>query len=62
MTRCDFCPRPARRRLWARRWPVRDGRRRRDGVRDVRLALCREHLRERVSGGALLVKDGWAYG
>lgn len=62
MTRCDFCPRPARRRLWTRRWPVRDGRRRRDAVRDVRLALCDDHLRDRIAGGALLVKGGWAYG
>ena len=59
MTPCDFCPQPAERRLWA--WPVLDGRRRRDDVRDVRLALCGDHLRQRISGGALLIKQGWAY-
>ena len=61
MTPCDFCPQPAERRLWARRWPVLDGRRRRDDVQDVRLALCGDHLRQRISGGALLIKQGWAY-
>ena len=34
---------------------------RRDDVRDVRLALCGDHLRQRISGGALLIKQGWAY-
>ena len=61
MTPCDFCPQPAERRLWARRRPVLDGRRRRGDVRDVRLALCRDHLRQRVDGGAPLIKQGWAY-
>jgi hypothetical protein len=62
MTACDFCSRPSERHLWARRWPVHEGRRRRDGVQDVRVALCQEHLRERVVSGKLLLKEGWAYG
>ena len=62
MTPCDFCPRPSERRLWARRWPLRAGRRRREGVQDVRVALCHDHLRERIFAGKLLVKDEWAYG
>lgn len=62
MDRCDFCPRPMERRLWARRWPVKEGRRQRHLVRDVRLALCREHLAQCVGRKRLLRKDDWAYG
>ena len=62
MGRCTFCGRPAEQRLWARRWPVRDGRRVRDGAEEVRILLCREHLAARVLGRRLLVKEGWAYG
>ena len=59
---CDFCLRPAERRLWGRRWPLREGRRQREGVEDVRVALCGEHLGQRLRMGRLLVKGGWAYG
>ena len=62
MPHCDFCSRTVERRLWARRWPVRDGRRQRDGVQDVRLSLCGEHLALRIHANKLLVKDDWAHG
>jgi hypothetical protein len=61
MVRFDFCFQPLERRLWARRWPVRGGRRQRDGVQDVRVVLCTEHLSERVTLGKLLIKDGWGF-
>ncbi len=38
------------------------GARLREAVEDVRIALCREHLAERILGRRLLRKDGWAYG
>ncbi len=60
--RCHFCEREAERRLWVRRWAVREGRRRGEGVADVRVAVCRAHLRLRVIRRRLLVKEGWAYG
>ncbi len=62
MGRCSFCGRPAEQRIWVRRWPLRDGRRVREAVEDVRIALCLEHLAERILGRRLLRKDGWAYG
>jgi hypothetical protein len=62
MPRCTFCHRPAEQRLWARRWPVRDGRRQQDRVEDVRIALCSQHLALRVFRRRLLVKEHWAYG
>ncbi len=42
--------------------PLRDGRRVREAVEDVRIALCREHLAEGIFRRRLLLKDGWAYG
>ena len=62
MERCYFCQRPAERRLWLRRWRVREGRRLRAEIRDVRLALCREHLRGGILRGGVLRKGPWAYG
>ncbi len=62
MDRCDFCDAPAVQRLWLRRWPVQAGRRRAAGVRDVRVALCAEHLAAHVHRRRLLVRGPWAYG
>ena len=62
MGRCTFCGRAAEQRLWLRRWPVQNGRRRQSGAEEVRVALCAEHLQAAVFERQLLLKEGWAYG